>query len=215
MEKQSLLGAHASSRPVMLDATSAVGPRRRRAPRVVGSRDAHPSEANAANASPLPPLLAKLAKGGIEWLTPSGGALPGSSSASSSTAAADESSGASIQKALRFGSLPDLLWAGSASVALHNGGGGGALGAATPPLTHAALAAFVCGEFDLSPWGVTRGDRVALALPSGPHAALALVATMARCCAAPLNVQCTADELAMDLEVGALVIIEAHKDISA
>ncbi|KAJ1458219.1 hypothetical protein M885DRAFT_586307 [Pelagophyceae sp. CCMP2097] len=69
-----------------------------------------------------------------------------------------------------------------------------------PSLSHAALAHFVDHSFDLSPWGVTVNDRVGVVLPNGPVHALAMICVVSRCCAAPVNVHCTADEIAAELK---------------
>ena len=42
-------------------------------------------------------------------------------------------------------------------------------------------------RFDLGPWGVAPGSRVALQIPTGPHAALCLLACMNKYCALPLD----------------------------
>ena len=51
----------------------------------------------------------------------------------------------------------------------------------------AADIASTARAFDLTPWGVPPGGRVALLLPNGPQAALALLATMCRYTAIPLD----------------------------
>jgi len=132
----------------------------------------------------LPPVLATLA--GLE-----GGA----------------SGGAVAARLGAFGGLGALLPGGPAPAVL------GTLGA-LPPVTHAALRA-LCGgglaapaprdddgegPFDLTRFGVASStDRVAVAMPNGPDAALALLAVAARCACAPLNERGTVDELAAEV----------------
>ncbi|KAF7975489.1 hypothetical protein HWV62_9405 [Athelia sp. TMB] len=72
-----------------------------------------------------------------------------------------------------------------------------------PPLTHAEVHKFVAG-FAL-PYAASRGplgvgDRVMVALPTGPENALALLALSAYHTVAPVNASCTAAELLDDAE---------------
>ena len=53
--------------------------------------------------------------------------------------------------------------------------------------------------FDLRPWGVATGDRVALLVPNGPRAALCLVASMRRYCVVPLHPSAPAENMAAAL----------------
>ena len=55
------------------------------------------------------------------------------------------------------------------------------------------------GAFDLSPWGIERGARVALMLPNGPRAAVTLLAVMGRYCAVPLAPDAPAEKIASTL----------------
>lgn len=74
------------------------------------------------------------------------------------------------------------------------------LAAGRPALTFAELwQAVTLLAGDLRGWGVAPGDLVALALPNGPEAAVASLATMAAAGFAPLNAQAPAAELTQDL----------------
>ena len=44
------------------------------------------------------------------------------------------------------------------------------------PLTHARLAKFIQKDFDLTPWGIGVGDRVAIVLPNGPEVVVVALA---------------------------------------
>ena len=96
--------------------------------------------------------------------------------------------------------LPALLVASSTPAIIS---GEAAEAAAPPSLTHAELREFVTSDpsiaaaFARSDVGV--GDRVALVLPSGPTAAVATVALLARCACAPINDRATKDEIAAEL----------------
>ncbi len=68
------------------------------------------------------------------------------------------------------------------------------------PLTHQRLKKFVREEFDLLQYGIPHGQRVGLLLPNGPELALAVVATISRWCAAPINPTNTWQEIKLELQ---------------
>ena len=65
---------------------------------------------------------------------------------------------------------------------------------------HLELAAF-----DLAPWGVAKGARIAVVLPNGPRAAIALLSAMGSYCAVPLAPDSPAEKIAS-------VLANAHVD---
>lgn len=67
------------------------------------------------------------------------------------------------------------------------------------PLTHCDLNKFLRDGFDLRPFGLPYGYRVAIVLPNGPHLAVAVVATISHWCAAPINPTNTWQEIKMEL----------------
>ncbi|CAM9566995.1 unnamed protein product, partial [Phaeothamnion confervicola] len=75
------------------------------------------------------------------------------------------------------------------------------------PISHARLKQFV-RDFDLVRFGVGRATRVGLAIPNGPEFGVALLATIGCCCAAPVNVQGTAEEICAEThDFGCSVVI--------
>ena len=74
------------------------------------------------------------------------------------------------------------------------GGGDASLNDLLSCTTHSIIVPWTREEFsrqmdlfDLRPWGVATGDRVALLVPNGPRAALCLVASMRWYCVVPLH----------------------------
>ena len=53
------------------------------------------------------------------------------------------------------------------------------------PLTHARLAEFIQKDFDLTPWGIGVGDRVAIVLPNGPEVIVVALARAVPCRVSP------------------------------
>ena len=68
------------------------------------------------------------------------------------------------------------------------------------PLTHKRLKQFVQHDFDLSPFGVPHGSRIAILLPNGPELALTIVCVVSKYCAAPINLTSTWQEIKNELE---------------
>lgn len=82
--------------------------------------------------------------------------------------------------------------------------------------SYSALAELVQGRgSDLTASGITRGDRIAVVLPNGPHLAAAFLAVADVATAAPLNPRLTSSEFEFylsDLDAKALIV--AHGDDS-
>ena len=110
--------------------------------------------------------------------------------------------GAAMQAKLNaIQDLPALLVA-SSSPAILSGEADDAT-APVPSLTHAQLRDFVTSDTSLvaalARGNVGPGDCVALVVPSGPIAAVATIALLARCACAPINDRATKDEIISEL----------------
>eukprot|EP01052_Picozoa_sp_SAG31_P002936 SAG31_NODE_107_length_24865_cov_17.973593_5_plen_1307_part_00 len=70
---------------------------------------------------------------------------------------------------------------------------------AGPCTSYQALHNFIQTEFDLRPYGVRHGDRVALLLPNTPENAVCVFATSCYNCCVPLHVASTADEVKFEM----------------
>lgn len=103
-----------------------------------------------------------------------------------------------------FSSLLDLLPSSDQPAIL-------SIDTAAAPLTHTRLRKFIIDEFDLSQFGVGRGDRVSLLIPNGPVLALAFVAVLSYCCCAPLNAAATLAEMQSDIAQSGTKLVLAMK----
>lgn len=68
------------------------------------------------------------------------------------------------------------------------------------PLTHKRLKKFITEEYDLTKFGIQHGSRVGILLPNGPELAVALLSTISKWCAAPINATNTWEEIKMELQ---------------
>jgi acyl-CoA synthetase (AMP-forming)/AMP-acid ligase II/acetyltransferase-like isoleucine patch superfamily enzyme/acyl carrier protein len=68
------------------------------------------------------------------------------------------------------------------------------------PLTHEKLHSFVEHDFNLNDFGIPDHQRIALLLPNGAELAVAVVATISRWCAAPINPTNTWQEIKLELQ---------------
>ena len=84
------------------------------------------------------------------------------------------------------------------------------------PCTHARLRQFILHEFDVRSYGLGNDDRIGLCFPTGPHAALAVAASLCSCVCVPINPAFTMPEIALEMEsVGAkaLMVLSTHPKV--
>ncbi|GAB5593410.1 hypothetical protein Unana1_08310 [Umbelopsis nana] len=118
-----------------------------------------------------------------------------------------ESMGALVDRYLDFGSLLDFLSISDAP-AIYSPPAG-VDDALTPYISHVQVNFFLRKGFDLSQFGLSRGDRVGVCLPDGPTLGLCLLGVMTYCTCAPVNPNLTAHELLHDfskMKVKAVIV---------